>query len=469
MKKPLLVCTLAVLFINAYAQEMWGISNSNYSGNMGIALNPSTIVGAPYQYDMNIFALDIFLENNLVWLPASDRMLHRAIYGSPDAPAVVIDSAGNDKKSAFIHVEVLGPSFAYCIDKKSSIGFHTAFRTEAGILKVPYGLDDFGVETAGAPAGTGHIYNVPRFSAAMMSWAEAGITYGRVAVNETDKYIKWAATLNYLIPLDGMFVDMKSLSYKSTDSVTSVQNIDATIAHDVSNDGQDIFANRGYGLGSTIGITIMKGRSDRAYSLKTAADEIQKYKYRFGVSLMDVGFVRFNSGGADVVDLSKTGGTSVSNINDLPFGSFPQFDTTLVNRIGGKVSNQAFNIWLPTALSAQFDYALSPHWYANITALNRVHFEPNQIARGNQDVLSLRYERRNFEIAANLNLFEYSSLSSGVCLRYKWFIIGSDRLSQIVSIGNLNSMDLYFGFKINFTSLPPRNVHSNSCPAYKAN
>ncbi|MBK7851504.1 MAG: hypothetical protein IPJ66_10310 [Bacteroidetes bacterium] len=37
---------------------MWGISNSNYSGNMGIFLNPATIVGAPYKYEFNIIAGD---------------------------------------------------------------------------------------------------------------------------------------------------------------------------------------------------------------------------------------------------------------------------------------------------------------------------------------------------------------------------------------------------------------------------
>ena len=57
-------CFLLILFnFQSSGQEMWGISNSNFSGNMGIFLNPSTIVSAPYNYEINIIALDAFAEN----------------------------------------------------------------------------------------------------------------------------------------------------------------------------------------------------------------------------------------------------------------------------------------------------------------------------------------------------------------------------------------------------------------------
>jgi len=78
-------------------------------------------------------------------------------------------------------------------------------------------------------------------------------------------------------------------------------------------------------------------------------------------------------------------------------------------------------------------------------------------------------KKRKFEVDFNLNLFEYSSLSSGTCLRYHWFMIGTDRLSQLASFSDFNSFDIYFGFKINFTELPIRKHHASpNCPAYKA-
>ena len=160
-----------------------------------------------------------------------------------------------------------------------------------------------------------------------MSWAEMGVTYGKVTANEQHKYMKGEpVTFNYAIPIDGMYINIKNLSYKTTDTSGTVQNIDATFAHATSSNGQasmsDLFAKRGWGLGTNIGMTLIE-RPFRiqTYSLKRAADNLQKYKYRFGVSLIDFGFARFNSNDADVVDLYKNGGSSVNNLNNMPFGN----------------------------------------------------------------------------------------------------------------------------------------------------
>ena len=78
MKKIILsLCILISHF--SYGQEMWGISNSNYSGNMGIFLNPSTIVGAPYKYEINIIAGDFFAENSYIYFPKEENILMQII------------------------------------------------------------------------------------------------------------------------------------------------------------------------------------------------------------------------------------------------------------------------------------------------------------------------------------------------------------------------------------------------------
>jgi len=472
MKKLILVCTLTVLFLNLHAQEMWGISNSNYSGAMGLSLNPSTIVGAPYKYDFNIFATDVFLENNYAWFSASDKIVYRTFAGTSDSPTLITDDQGSSRKSLFMHEQILGPAFIWSADPKMSVGFHLSFRTEVGAVKVPYSLNSLGELTGGLTPGT-QTFHVPGFSTAAMSWAEVGFTYGKVMRNEVKKYEKWAVTVNYLIPAAGLYIDVKDINYTKTDSTAMVQNIQANIGHSVpfgnNNNSGGLFDGRGWGVGSTIGFTVMKGRSQRAYSLKKAADDLQKYKVRWGFSLIDVGMIRFSSEDTRLIQLHSSGAYSANDINGLQFNSFQHFDTALINKVGGSVGNIPFVIWLPTALSVQFDYSLTPHWYANITALNRVHFAPNQVARGNQDVLSLRYETRHFEMAFNLNLFEYSSVSSGFAFRYRWFVLGTDRLSQMASVRNFNAVDLYFGFKVNVTSRAPKTVHKHTCPAYKAN
>lgn len=466
MKKALLAFLFTVLFTYAQAQEMWGISNSNYAGNMGVALNPSSIAGAPYKYDINLLAFDIFVQNNFAYIPARYGLLRSLIYGSSDGPELIMDNFSNTRKSLFFHSNVLGPSFVWSEDKTYSWAFHTALRAEVGLLKVPYGLNNFGIETN---YGGQHTFEIPAFSTAVMNWAEVGITFGKVTKNETKKYVKWGGTLNYIMPFNGAYTDFRGVDYSTTDSTLMVQKVDATFAHSTVNTaGGDYMMVRGWGLSTTIGVTIVKGRSPRAYSLKKAANDLQKYRSRLGFSLIDLGFARFNNADARVMNLRGGSYWSGNNLDGIQFGSFDRFDTALINKVGGSVGNKPFNILMPTALSVQFDYALAAHWYVNVTALNRIHFMPNQLARGNQDVLSLRYESRKFEMAFNLNLFEYSSFSSGVALRYRWFVIGTDRLSQLASVTDFNAANIFFGYKVNFTSNPARTKRVVSCPAYKS-
>src|SRR6188472_2608795 len=51
------------------AQEMWGYANSNYSGIMGLHLNPAKILGVPYEWEVNVLAADVFYDNNYIYLP----------------------------------------------------------------------------------------------------------------------------------------------------------------------------------------------------------------------------------------------------------------------------------------------------------------------------------------------------------------------------------------------------------------
>ena len=62
--------------------------------------------------------------------------------------------------------------------------------------------------------------------------------------------------------------------------------------------------------------------------------------------------------------------------------------------------------------------------YANLSWVNRIRFAPNQAVRGNQVMLSARYETRNFEANINSNLYEYERIHLGLGLRYRFLVIG---------------------------------------------
>ena len=62
-------------------------------------------------------------------------------------------------------------------------------------------------------------------------------------------------------------------------------------------------------------------------------------------------------------------------------------------------------------------------------------------------MLSARYETRNFEANINSNLYEYERIHLGLGLRYRFLVIGTDRLPELLGLNNTRSFDLYFGLK----------------------
>src|SRR4051794_7784534 len=88
-------------------QEMWGISNSNYSGNMGLQLNPSTIVAAPYKYELHFFSMDIFAEDTYIYLPAKSNVIVKGMTGSLGSEKNFFDLYNTNLQSAFAHVNII--------------------------------------------------------------------------------------------------------------------------------------------------------------------------------------------------------------------------------------------------------------------------------------------------------------------------------------------------------------------------
>src|SRR5258706_15330827 len=101
----ILFCFTISLTVNA--QEMWGISNSNYAGNMGIFLNPSTIVAAPYKYDFNFFTLNVFAENSFVYVPSKYKVIPTAIEGDyVRQNATTVENYQHPSQHVFLHAHV---------------------------------------------------------------------------------------------------------------------------------------------------------------------------------------------------------------------------------------------------------------------------------------------------------------------------------------------------------------------------
>lgn len=416
---------------------------------MGIFLNPSEIVGAPYKYEINILAGDFFAENSYIYFPKDKHIVWNSITGNNEPGKDYSYRTGDPTQKGFGHTLIIGPSYIKN-NGDWAWGLHSALRTEVSVLDVPTELAYLGYSDFHDPAIFGKRYNSTPMSFAGANWLELGGTYGRVRLETENDYLKWAATGNILLGFNGYYGDIQKLDYTLIDSSNAVvHNADMVIGETVE---EPFIALRGAGLSTTLGATYMHKRRQGGFECNRSNDNIKKYDYRVGVSLIDLGTVRYFRK-SQVANVSTTTdktwtGIDTANINLYNIGS------TLVRNIGGTINDEGFYIWAPLGVSAQFDYSFTPKIYGNLSVVKRIHFTENQIARGDQMNVSVRYEKRKFEANLNYSMFEWDQSSIGLGLRYKWFVIGTDRLLQFVGLSDVQAFDFFFGFKFQFCKKP---------------
>lgn len=448
---------------------MWGHSSSNYSGTAGILLNPSSAVGAPYKYTINILTGDHYFHNTYFYIPAESKLVSSTFRGEWSNTSVEYDALHTTPQSGFFHTLTIGPSF-YVNKGTSAWGFHTAYRNSMSAVNVPYSIVKMVSEKFDYAPYLGQDFHSDPFSVSMLSWGEAGATYGKVLFSNEKNYIKWGATVNVLAGFDAAVLDVHKLEYQFPDSATGLfHEVDASLSHAFDKSGDfnpgSLFAIRGWGASTSLGVTYIHNRDENAYACGATGSH-RKYQYRIGLSVIDLGAIRFGKD-AEVTTLQTSTDQIWNNIDTAEISSFTSFDQLVSNEINGSVTTQSqpFSVWLPAAISAQFDYHLVKNLYAGAAWINRIKFTGAQVMRNNQGVLSLRYETKKFETGTSLTFTEYNQPAVGFNLRYSFFVVGTDRMMEWLSLADVKSFDVYFGFSVNFCELR-FGKKKTSCVAY---
>ncbi len=459
MRKIKISFLFVLLTISSFAQEMWGISNSNFSGHMGLFLNPTIVVGAPFKYEINLIAADQFADNTILYKPVDQKIFTEDYTGGLEQGKKYYTN-GSGTQNGFSHTLVIGPSYIY---NKTSYawGIHSAYRSGLSTLNISPELATMLSNNFNSPEIYGTEYSTEPFSSAYASWFEIGGTYGKVFREDEHNIFKWAANVNLLIGLSGYTYDSRAFDFTQVDSSSLIiHNIDASYSHTT---GTGAFNIQGFGLSTTAGVTYIKEPNRGGFDCNMSNDRQKKYKYRLGFSLLDLGMIRFLNN-THVYSVSNSSGYVWNGTDTLNFPTMNSLDSNMYRNLGGTIEEKNFNVWLPLGISAQFDYQLKANLFANASIVNRIHFKTNQIARGDQINLSVRYERRRYEGALSFSLFEYSQPNVGIGLRYRFFVIGTDRLLQMIGLSDAKSFDVFFGIKFQFCKRPFS--PGPDCPAY---
>ncbi|MCF8365470.1 MAG: DUF5723 family protein [Bacteroidales bacterium] len=444
-------------------QEMSGITLSNYSGINSVRLNPSDLVNSQLYYDVNVLAGDIFLENNFLFIHKEDYGLLKFLKKNPEIPSTGVPGQGLDYNQSskliqgFEQTNFLGPSFSIALGDQA-FGLSTRVVSMTSIKDLPEYLGELMYEGLNYDTLYGIPQNHNRFDAASAGWWEIGFSYARNF--RKSHFEKWSfgANVRRLWGYAGAYLVNYNADYTLlNDTVIDIGYLDAGIGfsipldydtNDFPDDGKTF---KGRGTVLDIGVTYTKKQSVSAIrSYKSYCQyEYDDYLYKIGVSLLDIGSLRFTENAQEhrfenaSLLWESIDTLEYRNINDLS----GQLSKVFYGDPDASLIADSFVLGMPAALSIQADYNYYPKWHIASLVVVPLKLRNEQLHRPSQALLSLRYETDKFEIALPVSLYDFQKPRIGLSARLYYFTIGTDKLGGFFGFDDFYGMDLYFSAK----------------------
>ena len=451
-----------------YSQEMFGATLGNYAGVNGLQLNPSSMLGSKTYLDINLFSVDGFIQNNYLYMDRSDYKVsnffsagyelpsHHEKYGTEFRNFYVYNNSRST--DAFAQTRINGPG-AMFIYGEHAFAITTGARSVVSAKNVPHEISNFAY--LGLNYRPQHNINYQEdqpFRMGGLAWAEVGLSYAYTLYARHYNQISAGITVRRLFGYAGIYLKSNAADYVVLDDSTiSVRNFNGQVGYALPVNYEDnSFWNgnlvKGGGFSGDIGITYTRlvSMHTEDYFTRPCAQRYNDYICRIGVALIDVGAIHFRSHAEKYAIENRS--SYWDDVAGFEFQNTHQFMDTVSYKFYGdntaSYRGNSFYMWLPAALSIQFDYHYSKYWYMNASLVYGFDLGPASVSRPAQISITPRFETRNFEASLPLSLYNWEKPRIGLALRYYYVTIGTEKLGQFFNFSNFSGMDLYFSLHL---------------------
>lgn len=444
MKKKVLVFAFLASLATAKAQSYLGFYHDNYAGVQGVLFNPASIVDSRFRTDINLFSMSSSVGNDLYGVKIFD--VFKSGYDFDLEAKKNFSNANN----AVMNTDVMGPSVMFNIAPKHTLAVYTRARAVLNVIDVNGKVinditkdnsTSFPSATLGSPNAVGN------------SWGEFGISYAAVLYQKGQHFLKGGITAKYLQGVANYHLQATGVTMAYNEDLILPQNSTyTTTGTAIYGSSQDFVTNsdvdidsKSNGFGVDLGL-VYEWRPDYDASRADINDlkYVNKYKLRFGLSLNDLGSMKYDKGVRNSYDLNKT-------ITQDDYNGADNFDEFLKDNYPATVVNGAVKSKLPTAIHADVDWNIHNKFYLNangdIGMVTKTKLNQNSI--GNRVSLTPRYESKWFSFYVPVSYMDYSKQTQiGVGLRTGVFFIGSGSIISNVISNNSKAADFHLGVKI---------------------
>ena len=464
--------------VQLQAQNFLGLNTGNYAGVTGVMLQPASIVDSRYKFDINLISSGINYSNNY-FLVNRDAILkfnknNFSGYQSFKSQYLSVRELSAGEKVYFnINNRTQVPlSFMATTGKKSAIALNIQSRSRiqgrgisADLASMAYNgfyytpLNNSNIDAAG-------------FSLNSLNWVEIGLTYGRVLYSSDKHFIKAAFTGKYLAGIASLNMSSDDLSLSiNNDSSINFNTSNFNYNHNKNADFDMVFDKsfrpdaRSFGFDAGL-VYEYRGnlnkfkyiRNDDEKSYEADRRDVSKYIFRLGVSLLDAGMFRFEK--PDNVN-SFSANITNWNLARANYKTIADFDTALASRVIANANDpRNYNVYLPAALSVQFDLKFVKGFYLNAMLYKPVTMGSAAGQRFDNYgfyTITPRWESRYIGVYLPYTITEKNPTSNfrqnmlGATLRLGPLFVGSSNLGTMAFNKNLSAADVHIGLKVGIT------------------
>lgn len=458
-------------FIHSFAQDYSGYSIGSWAGINSLHVNPANVVDSRYKVDINLYALNIDIANNIMGINQSGIFSGEIGQAGWDTVHLVrYYNQTNDNRFAYVNLRVQGPSFMFNITKKDALAFTSNVRAIVNVDNLPNNLTQTIFE--GIPSSVyGQVFGSEYTNANVNAWAEYGLTYGRVILDNKEHFLKAGVTLKLLQGLGAAYANGRN--YTLIFGQDTLRQLTGNINYGHSDNLDVPFPNspfafkfEGPGFGADLGI-VYEWRpkwQKYKYNMDGKTDlwrrDVEKYLIKVGLSLVDIGST-FYTRYANSRDLN-------ANVYNLPnsyfdgMQSYYDFTQKLVNMPGMTVidPNQTqFGMELPLALITSVDVQPAKGFFINFTphiALNQGQSDNNRVHSTSNLGMTIRYENPWFGAYMPVSYNFASQFNWGISLRLGPLFFGSHNIFSNLIAGTWKSFNYHLGLKVPIPHGHPR-------------
>jgi outer membrane protein OmpA-like peptidoglycan-associated protein len=476
MRKFTLALSLAAMLpVIANAQRYLGVATSNWSGTNGVYLNPANLADSRHKFTVDLFSLNMGLDNNLGTINFSK--FTTAIGGGDSSKFSNAFTITNTGKFSMLlpYAEVRGPGFMVSLGKNHGIALTTRVRAINQFNDISQSLyQTLTVKNFNPTANGTTSVQAGAFNWTMHAWSEIGLSYGGVIWNKKKHMVKGGLSARYLMGAGYVSINSKNMdvaySYQNNMASLKMTNTDLNYAQggvDISGGAGDfssnIGKNAGKGYGFDLGVVYEYRPKYKSYKYdmdgKTGISDLSKNQYmlRFSAAVTDIGSIKY-SGNNFQASFTGNGTVTSQNMADS-LGSFSEFKSYMGSKgfKAGADSTSSTKVGLPTSLVIGVDYHAYRGFYVNLLYMGNL---ADRTKVGNsiysQITLTPRFDVRGFSVGVPVTYSMLTkSVKAGLGIRLGGFVFGSDDIAGVFS-SNARGVNFYMGLSVPFSKKKPR-------------